>query len=55
MWALIQNNPLMVALIASVVVVAVLLHVGVYLFFRRVMRSGADSDSDSRPEERPGS
>ena len=51
MWALIQNNPLMVALIAGVVVVAVLLHVGVYLFFRRVMRSSADS----APDERPGS
>lgn len=50
MWALIQNNPLMVALIGVVVLIAVLLHVGVYLFFRRVMRSGAESPPDERTD-----
>ena len=48
MWALIQNNPLMVALITGVVLIAVLFHVGVYLFFRRVMRSGAESPTDEQ-------
>lgn len=46
MWALAQNNPVMVSIIVAVVIVAVLLHVGIYFVIRRLMRRDATSSSE---------
>lgn len=47
MWSLIQNNPGMVLLIAVVVLIAILLHVGIYLAIRHLIRN-EDSPSSRR-------
>lgn len=47
MWSLIQNNPGMVLLIAVVVLIAILLHVGIYLVIRHLVRR-EDSPSSRR-------
>lgn len=36
---LMENNPTMIALIAVVVLIVVVLHVGFYFFIRRIMRA----------------
>jgi high-affinity Fe2+/Pb2+ permease len=46
MMSLLTNNPAMVAVIAGVVLVAVVLHVGIYFFIRRIMRSPPVKSSD---------
>lgn len=38
MWSLIQNNAVMAAIVAAVVLVSLLLHVGVYIVIRKLMR-----------------
>lgn len=46
MVSLLTNNPTMVAIIVVVVLIAVLLHLGVYFFIRRVMRAPPLKSSD---------
>lgn len=38
MWSLVQNNPAMVSIFVSVVLVAIALHVGIYLVIKRLMK-----------------
>ena len=47
MWALIQNNPGMVIIIAVVVLVVLVLHVGMYFVIRNFMRREDSSSSRS--------
>jgi hypothetical protein len=46
MWALMQNNPVMVSIIIVVVLVAIVLHVGIYVVIKRLMNHDAPEATD---------
>jgi len=46
MWSLMQNNPVMVSIIVVVVLVAVLLHVGIYFAIRRLINRDASASQE---------
>lgn len=46
MWALMQNNPVMVSIIIVVVLVAIVLHVGVYVVIKRLMNRDIPEATD---------
>lgn len=46
MWGLVQNNPVMVAIIAVVVLVAIVLHFGIYVVIKRLIKRDSPPSSD---------
>jgi uncharacterized protein YneF (UPF0154 family) len=46
MWALVQNNPVMVAIIVIAVLIAIALHVGIYLVIKRLVNRELPPASD---------
>lgn len=46
MWALMQNNPVMVSIIIVVVLVAIVLHVGIYVVIKRLINRDVPETTD---------
>ena len=46
MWTLMQNNPVMVSIIIVVVLVAIVLHVGIYVVIKRLMNRDVPEATD---------